>query len=151
VPALGSSGYLSVAAAPSPSTVARKPVLIFLWAQGCGDCAAQAPSLTRVWHKYKSQGLQLITVTRLYGTVDDKPATPDEEKARIEQLWSKLYAGLDGVPALVDTETMVRFGASATPTFVLVDRKGLVRMYTPTRLSEWQLSRRIEEVLAETP
>jgi thioredoxin-related protein len=56
---------------------------------------------------------------------------------------------LDGVSAPIDTETMVRYGVSANPTLVLVDKKGLVRLYTPTRLSEAELSRRIEELLAE--
>jgi thioredoxin-related protein len=46
---------------------------------------------------------------------------------------------------------MIRYGVSATPTFVLVDRKGKVRLYAPTRLSEAELSKRIEEVLAEAP
>jgi hypothetical protein len=44
---------------------------------------------------------------------------------------------------------MVRYGVSATPTLVLVDRKGLVRVYTPTRLSEAELTRRIDALLAE--
>ncbi len=48
-------------------------------------------------------------------------------------------------------KAMVRYGVSATPTFVLVDRKGVVHFYTPTRLSEAELSRRIEAVLAEAP
>jgi hypothetical protein len=104
-----------------------------------------------VWQKYKAKGLALITATRLYGTLGDKPATPEEEKSQLQKVWSEVYPGLDGVPVLIDTETMVRFGVSATPTFVLVDRKGLVRMYSPTRLSESELSRRIDEVLAEAP
>ena len=95
--------------------------------------------------------LALITATRLYGSLDDKPATPDLETAQIEKVWKDLYAGLEGVPAIIDTETMVRYGVSATPTFVLLDRKGIVRLYAPTRLSEAELSRRLDEVLAEAP
>ena len=88
--------------------------------------------------------------TRLYGTGEGgKTATPAEEKAHIEKIWAEGYAELAGVSIPIDTEMMVRYGVSATPTFVLIDRKGLVRLYSPTRLSEAELARRIEEVLAE--
>jgi len=139
------------AAPPSLDSLHGKPVLLYFWAWYCGDCKAQSASLNRVWQKYKSKGLAMITATRLYGSVEDKPATPAAEKVEVEKIWKELYGGLDGVSGLISTETMVRYGASATPTFALIDRKGLIRLYTPTRLSEAELSRRIDEMLAEAP
>ncbi len=127
-----------------------KPVVLFLWAHWCGDCKAQVASLVRVLQRYRSQGLMVVAPTRFYGTgAQDKAATPQEEKRHMEKVWVESYAGLDGVAVPIDTETMVRYGASATPTFVLIDRKGIVRFYSPTRLSEAELARRIDLMLGE--
>ncbi len=140
---------------PQPSTLAAlkgKPVLLFLWANWCGDCKAQAATLASVTKKYLPQGLVVMAPTRLYGTgAQDKPATPAEEKTQIAKVWTDSYAGLEAVPITIDTDTMIRYGVAATPTFALIDRKGVVRFYSPTRLSEAELSRRIEAVLAEAP
>ncbi len=142
-----------VGAQPSSFAAMKgKPVLLFLWAHWCGDCRAQAGMLARVTEKYRAQGLVVMAPTRYYGTgAQNKAATPAEEKAHIEKVWKETYAGLASVPVVIDTEGMIRYGVSATPTFALIDRKGVVRLYTPTRLSEAELSRRIEAVLAETP
>lgn len=129
-----------------------KPVLLFLWAHWCGDCRAQADSLSRVAQKYRPRGLVVVAPTRYYGTgAENRSATPEEEKRHIEKVWAETYSGLNGVSAPIDAETMVRYGVVATPTFVLIDRRGIVRMYSPTRLSETELAKRIELVLAESP
>ena len=137
---------------PSLAAIKGKPALLFLWAHWCGDCRAQAGVLSRVLRKYRERGLVVIAPTRYYGTgAENKPATPAEEKAHMAKVWAESYAGLEGVSVPIDTEAMVRYGVSATPTYALIDRKGVVRFYTPTRHSEAELSQRIEAVLAEAP
>lgn len=145
---------LSLEGQPAPEMTATvpkgRPAVLFFWAHWCGDCKAQAPALGRVLEKYRAKGLAMVAPTRLFGTgAENKPATPAEEKAWIEKVWTESYGMLGGVPTPIDTETMVRWGVSSNPTLALVDRKGLVRLYTPTRLSEEELSRRVEELLAE--
>ena len=140
---------------PQPASFASlkgKPVLLFLWAHWCGDCRAQATTLARVTEKYKSQGLVVMAPTRYYGTGEQsKTVTPAEEKTHMAKIWKDAYPGLESVPIVIDTDGMIRYGVSATPTFALIDRKGVVRLYAPTRLSEAELSKRIETVLAEAP
>ena len=137
---------LSLEGSPAPGIGSRtftKPTLLFFFAEWCGDCKAQAASLARVWAKYKSRGLDLVAVTRLY----DEPGTQGEERLRIAKVWKEAYPGLEDVPVVINPDVMIRYGASATPTFALVDAGGTVRMYMPTRLSEAALSSAIEEVL----
>lgn len=142
---------LTLEGQPAPSfngLVKGKPVLLFLWAHWCGDCRAQAETLARVYQKYKAQDLVVIAPTRLYGTGDqNKTATAEEEKTHIAKVWADVYRGLEGVAIPIDTDTMIQYGVSATPTFVFIDKKGIVRFYTPTRLSEAELSNRIESIL----
>ena len=141
---------VEIAGGAPPPEMKGRPVLLFFWAHWCGDCRAQAPILVRVLAKYRETGLAVVAPTRLFGKgADDKDATPAKEKVEIEKVWKEHYGMLEGVSAPIDTETMVRWGVSSNPTIALVDRKGLVRFYSPTRMSEDELSRRVEELLAE--
>jgi thioredoxin-related protein len=41
---------------------------------------------------------------------------------------------------------MERYGGSSTPTFVFIDRSGIVRFYTPTRLTEEAFDRALATI-----
>ncbi len=118
-----------------------KPVVVYLWWEACGDCKAQAAAFRRTVEKYAPQGVAFVAPTRFYD--EDHPA----EKARIEKSWKETYGLADAVAAPISDEAMLRYGASATPTFVFVDRKGVVRQYLPYRMSEERLASEIEALL----
>ena len=139
-------------AGAAPATLAAlrgRPVLLYFWAAACGDCRASAPTLARLSETFAPRGLAIVAPTRLYGPGrDGEPATPADEKAAIAAALATTYRGVSGLSAPVDTETMVRWGASATPTFAVVDRGGIVRLYEPTRLTFDALAAAIEPLLA---
>lgn len=134
---------------PHLSSLSGKPVVLFFWMPGCGDCKADAAKVARLAAKYASRAA-FLAPTRLYGRAGDvKDPTPEAESAFIEKFWAEAYPGLEAVPRPVDTETMIRYGVSATPTWVLVDAQGIVRLYAPTRLTEADLSQQIESLFAQ--
>jgi thiol-disulfide isomerase/thioredoxin len=136
---------------PRLASFSGRPVLLFFWAAGCGDCKAESAKLARLYAQYAPKGLGFVAPTRFYGNgTDHKDAAPEQESAQIEKVWAEIYPGLAAVPRPVDTETMVRYGVSATPTYALVDGRSIVRLYAPTRLTEADLSRRIESLLSES-
>ena len=126
---------------PELGALRGKPTLMFLWAEWCGDCRAQAAALAQVRSRYADKGLQVVALTRYYkDSADDRM----QEKTRVDSVWKADYQGVGSVPIVFSTASMERYGVSSTPTFVFVDREGLVRRYTPTRLTEAELDRTLQ-------
>ncbi len=128
---------------PLLTSLRGKPVLLFVWAEGCGDCKAQSEPLARAISRYREKDVQLVTLTRYY----DADSLRSTEKARVDSVWKAVYSGVGKVPMVISTASMERYGGSSTPTFVFIDRVGIVRKYTPTRLTEEELVRSIEMML----
>jgi thiol-disulfide isomerase/thioredoxin len=120
-----------------------RPVVMFLWWQACGDCKAQAPALRRIIERYTPKGVAFVAPTRYYDKDDERPA----EKEKIEKALREVYAFPDSVSVPISDEAMLRYGVSATPTFVFVDRRGIVRQYLPYRMTEERLAAAIDDLL----
>lgn len=122
---------------PSPLTALKgKPVLLFFWAHWCGDCKAEAPILAEIEKEYASKGLILVAPTQRYGYVArGEEAPPAQELQYIDEVRHKYYADLLTVPVPISENNMKNYGASTTPTLVLIDRRGIVRLYHPGKMT----------------
>ena len=138
---------------PKPASLAAlrgHPVLLFFWAHWCPDCKAEAPMLASLRNTYGPKGLVLVGPTRLYGYVArGEEAAPAAEKQYIEQVWRRYYAALAEVPVPLSAANFLTYGASTTPTLILIDRAGVVRFYHPGAASEPELSAQVQAILRQ--
>jgi thiol-disulfide isomerase/thioredoxin len=138
---------------PKPASLAAlrgHPVLLFFWAHWCPDCKAEAPVLAALKNTYGPKGLVLVGPTRLYGyAAGGEEAAPAAEKQYIEQVRRQHYAALADMPVPVGAANFLTYGASTTPTVILIDARGVVRFYHPGAVSEQELSARIQALLAQ--
>ncbi len=134
---------------PALGQLKGSPVLLFFWAHWCGDCKAEAPIITRLRTEFASQGLTVVGPTRLYGyTAQVENASPADELAYIDAVRHRFYGGLLDMPVPISKYNFDVYGASTTPTLVLLDRSGKVAMYHPGALPYDQLKAEIEKVVA---
>jgi thiol-disulfide isomerase/thioredoxin len=125
-----------------------RPVLLFFWAHWCGDCKQEVADVGRLAAEFKSQGLAVIAPTQYYGYVaQGQEAPPEIELRYIEMVRQQFYAPIADAPAPVSEENFKVYGASTTPTLVLLDRKGIVRMYHPGAISYGELAMQVQAVL----
>ena len=128
--------------------LAGKVSLYFFWAHWCEDCEAQKPVLLRLQRRFAGEGLRVVAPTRLYGYVKrGDGASPDVERAHIENGSVAGHPLLSSVPVPISAKNFIAFGVSTTPTLVLVDRQGVVRLYNPGSMEEEALAERIVKLL----
>jgi len=121
-----------------------RPVLLFFWAHWCGDCKWQAPVLDRLLKEFGPQGLAIIGPTQPYGYVSrGRQASRAEEVLYIDQVRRQFYGDLAAMPVPVSEDNFRIYGASTTPTLVLIDAGGVVRLYHPGQMPYEQLAPRV--------
>jgi len=147
-PPLNTSEYLGSRPVPL-SQLKGSPVLLFFWAHWCGDCKYEGPIISRLGAEFAPKGLTILAPTQLYGyAAQGEDAKPKEEIAYIGQVWQHYYPGLQSVPVPISKANFTNYGASTTPTLVLVDRKGRVALYHPGLMQYDDLRSAIEKTLA---
>lgn len=143
-PALKQDQYLG---APLPS-LKGSPVLLFFWAHWCADCKAEAPIITQLRSEFAGQGLKVIGPTRYYGYTAQEPhAAPADELRYIDAVRQHFYSGLLDMPVPINTQNFMTYGASTTPTLVLLDKTGKVAWYHPGAVPYGELKGEIEKVV----
>lgn len=147
-PALLTAQYLGV----RPSSLASmkgSAVLLFFWAHWCGDCKREGPILSELSSEFASKGLQVLAPTQLYGyAAAGEDAKPKDELTYVGKVWQQYYPALQSVPVPVSKANFDRYGASTTPTLVLIDRKGKIALYHPGLMPYDELKNAIERALA---
>ena len=124
------------------------PVLLFFWAHWCADCKAEAPIITQLRGEFASQGLKVIGPTKLYGyTAQVQNALPSDELQYIDAVRHRFYAGLLDMPVPISKYNFDVYGASTTPTLVLLDKTGKVAWYHPGAVPYGGLKAEIEKVV----
>lgn len=124
------------------------PVLLFFWAHWCVDCKQEGPVIAELNSEFANKGLKVEAPTQLYGyAAYGEAATPKDELAYIGRVWQRYYAGLQEVPVPVSKTNFDKYGASTTPTLVVLDRNGRVALYHPGLMSYDELRTAIEKAM----
>jgi thiol-disulfide isomerase/thioredoxin len=130
-----------------PADLKGSPVLLFFWAHWCGDCKAEAPIITQLRSEFAAKGLTVIGPTRLYGyTAQAEHAPASDELRYIDAVRHRFYGGLLDMPVPISKANFDTYGASTTPTLVLLDRTGKVAWYHPGAVPYGELRGEIEKV-----
>jgi thiol-disulfide isomerase/thioredoxin len=147
-PALQEGQFLG----PKPPTLASlkgSPVLLFFWAHWCADCKGEAPIIARLRQEFAPQGLVVLGPTQFYGyTAQANDVTPVQERTYIEAVRQRFYSNLLDMPVPLSKQNFKTYGASTTPTLVVLNRSGTVAMYHPGAMSYADLRTVLEKAVA---
>lgn len=132
-------GLPPAGASASLSDLRGTVVLLNLWASWCGPCKDEAPVLEDIWNTYRGKGVVVLGID-----IQDITSDALEFVREYRLTYPSLRDGGD------DSKSSLE--ATGVPETYLIDRTGRIALHIagPIR-SEEQLSRPIDQVLAEAP
>ena len=147
-PALQATQYLGVKP-PTLASLKGSPVLLFFWAHWCGDCKAEVPIIARLRQEFAPSGLVVIGPTQFYGyAAQGNDATLAQERAYIDSVRQRYYASLPDMPVPLSQQNFNIYGASTTPTLVILNRAGQAATYHPGAMPYEELRAAVEKASA---
>ena len=136
-------------ALPSADSLKGKVVVAFFWAHWCPDCKRQLPALEQLHDTYGDQ-VAIIGPTQLYGYVSrGEDATPEQELAYLRGAYQDRFPLPDWMSVPISQQNFLDSGVSTTPTLVVIDREGIVRLYNPGDLPYEELGPHVERLLGD--
>jgi thiol-disulfide isomerase/thioredoxin len=146
-PPLAITEYLG--AKPRPlSALKGSVVLLFFWAHWCSDCKAEEPVIARLQTELPSRDFVVVAPTQRYGYAGAQDnISPAQEKQYIEAVREHYYSQLSAVAVPISKQNFDLYGASTTPTLVLLSRNGNVALYHPGAMAYGDLRSEIDKLL----
>jgi thiol-disulfide isomerase/thioredoxin len=96
-----------------------KVVILDFWASWCGPCIAMMPQIKEVYEKNHAKGLEFIGINL---DLQEDEVQFRRTVARAGLTWPHYFDGLK-----YESPMVKRFGISAIPALILIDKKGVVR------------------------
>jgi thiol-disulfide isomerase/thioredoxin len=148
-PAWNNDSWLNTAAPLRLETLRGRVVLLNFWVYTCYNCTNTVPSLVSFDRKYRDRGLVLIGIH----TPEFPPYSGEHDKANVARAINEY--GIDYPNAQDnDSRTWNLYGIRYWPSFVLIDKKGVIRYegagefhLNDRSYATWE--QRIKELLAE--
>jgi thiol-disulfide isomerase/thioredoxin len=148
-PEWSNDSWLNTAQPPHLAQLKGKVVLLNFWVYTCYNCTNTVPSLVDFDHKYRDRGLVLIGIH----TPEFPPYSGEHDKANVARAL-KRYGIEYPVAQDNDDKTWNLYGIRYWPSFVLIDKQGVIRYegagefhLKDANYSQWE--KRIQQLLAE--
>jgi thiol-disulfide isomerase/thioredoxin len=105
-------------------------VVLEFWATWCKPCQEMFPKLRKLHEGERSQGLEVIALTRHYMAYRGTAESMSEERQLMLNM--VLSHGVDFHVGIAEDERLqATFGANGLPTLILIDRGGIIRYAGP--------------------